>query len=182
MWGLVAKDLWGQACGLSETNINNEMLIPSVLLSFSPPHCLSVCHFLSVSPWPPIFFLISSLLHTHFFPHQLSALYQKQAQFIAVPVINLLCYLKWLCNLCVCASMFVWVCSTILYKCSSKGQPWVSQITTKNSRSLHSELPACVCPNKDLVTKAERSLPYRMKQLFDRHMLCTCNIVGKTVE
>lgn len=70
MCGLVAEDLEGNAGRLSETNINNETLIPSVLLSFSPPHCLSVCHILSWSPLLPLFLLISYFTQTH--THSLS--------------------------------------------------------------------------------------------------------------
>lgn len=33
---LVAEDLWGDARGLSQTNINNEMFALSVLLSIAP--------------------------------------------------------------------------------------------------------------------------------------------------
>uniref|UniRef100_A0A4W6F6D2 Uncharacterized protein n=1 Tax=Lates calcarifer TaxID=8187 RepID=A0A4W6F6D2_LATCA len=56
------------------TNINNETLIPPVLLSFSSFLCRSVCHFLSVFPWLPLFLLISFPLHTHtfFLTHSLS--------------------------------------------------------------------------------------------------------------
>lgn len=83
MWGPVAADLRGDSSGLSETNINNETLIPSVLLPFAPLRR----HFLFPFPWLP-YFSLSPFLYTH--THTLSlTLYWNQALCCGSPLFKL---------------------------------------------------------------------------------------------